>query len=186
MTENGRRRAASAVTITVPSPCLRGEGNSVLRARTMGEGVVCRAPSPVRIRGQTIVPSPRKQGEGTKGDSAKHRIQRNAFTIARVGGSAKPGLWLFPVFVLFRPVIDGQFGRFKQRRPRGFLVCIPLFRRNRKRQVVPGRLFFSCYLQGNTGGAGVACAPCRSRLGTLPMPQCITTSRGVGGGAAEG
>src|SRR5262245_915874 len=101
----------------------------------MGEGVVCRAPSPVRIRGQTIVPSPRKRGEGTKGDSAKHRIQRNAFTIARAGRPAKQGLWLFPVFVLFRPVIEGQIGRATRRRPRAFLVCIPLLRRNGKRQV---------------------------------------------------
>src|SRR5262249_45319168 len=36
------------------------------------------------------------------GSSGAKRI-----TIARAGRPAKPGLWLFPVFVLFRPVIEG-------------------------------------------------------------------------------
>src|SRR5262245_23275978 len=53
------------------------------------------------------------------------RTRRNTFTIARVGGPAKPGLWLFPVFVLFRPVIDGQIGRALRRRPCRFPVCTP-------------------------------------------------------------
>src|SRR5947209_14937234 len=34
--------------------------------------------------------------------------QHEGITIARGGGPAKPGLWPFPVFVLFRPVIGGR------------------------------------------------------------------------------
>jgi hypothetical protein len=50
--------------------------------------------------------SPPPQHEG--GESV---AQPNAFTIARVGGRAKPELWLFPVFVLFRPVTGGKASR---------------------------------------------------------------------------
>src|SRR5215472_15405482 len=77
--------------------------------------------------------------------------ERNAFTIARAEPRATPGLRIFPVFVLFRPVIGGQIGRATRRRPRGFLVYVPPLTGNEKRQVAAGRLFFSCYLQGNTG-----------------------------------
>jgi len=48
------------------------------------------------------------------------RAWRNAFTIARAGRRAKQGLWLFPVFVLFRPVIGGEASRPKKRRRRAF------------------------------------------------------------------
>src|SRR5262249_37319686 len=51
--------------------------------------------------------------------------QQTAFTIARAEPRAKSELWLFPVFVLFRPVIDGRSGRTERRRLRGFPVCIP-------------------------------------------------------------
>src|SRR5262245_26417220 len=50
--------------------------------------------------------------------------QHEGITIARVGGPAKPGLWLFPVFVLFRPVIGGKASRPKKRRRRVFPLLI--------------------------------------------------------------
>src|SRR5262249_46124937 len=91
----------------------------------------------------------------------------------------KAGLWLFPVFVLFRPVIDGRSPRPERRRPRGFLVFGPPFTGNEKRQVVARLLFFSCYLQGNTGGAGVAFAGCRRRRGSLPHAVSAGHGRGT-------
>src|SRR5262249_44422035 len=65
----------------------------------------------------------------------------------------------FPVFVLFRPVIGGKASRPKKRRRRVFPLLIRWLRGNTKRQVVAGRLFFSCYLQGNTGAAGPRASP---------------------------
>src|SRR5262249_54006758 len=102
--------------------------------------------------GPRTTPPPQHEG----GESA---AQRNAFTIARAGRRAKPGLWLFPVFVLFRPVIGGKTSRPKKRRRRVFPLLIRWLRGNTKRQVVPGRLFFSFYLQGNTGAAGPRASP---------------------------
>src|SRR5262249_16672452 len=51
-------------------------------------------------------------------------------------------------------------------------------RRDARHRVVAGRLFFSCYLQGNTGSAGVADPGCRRRRGSLPH----AVSAGGGGG----
>src|SRR5262249_31758649 len=98
------------------------------------------------------------------------RASRSAFTIARAGRRAKPELWLFPGFVLFRPVIDGKASRPKKRRRRAFPLFFRWLRGNTKRRVVAGRLFFPCYLQEKTGPAG-------GRLRTLPQAARITTSR---------
>src|SRR5262245_42706611 len=62
----------------------------------------------------------------TRVNALKARLlSMRGVTIARAGRRAKPKLWLFPVLVLFRPVIDGQVGRPTRRRRRGFLVFIP-------------------------------------------------------------
>ena len=90
------------------------------------------------------------------------------FTIARAGRRAKPGLWLFPVFVLFRPVIDGRSPRSERRRRRGFLVLIPPLTGNEKRRVVAGPPVFLLLFTGKYRAAGVAVAGCRSRRGSLP------------------
>ena len=60
------RRSASAVAVIVPSPPA-GEGGSMLPRAMMGEGYLLETnPSPIRVRGRTIVPSPAR-GEGIKG-----------------------------------------------------------------------------------------------------------------------
>src|SRR5262245_27248087 len=59
--------------------------------------------------------------------------QHEGITIARAETRAKPELWLFPVFVLFRPVIEGRSPRPERRRRRGFLVFIPQLTGNEKR-----------------------------------------------------
>src|SRR5262249_14362906 len=84
------------------------------------------------------------------------------------GASCKARVWLFPVFVLFRPVIDGKASRPKKRRRRAFPLLIRWLRGNTKRRVVAGRLFFPCYLQEKTGPPGGAFARCRRRRGSLP------------------
>jgi hypothetical protein len=59
--------AASAVAVIVPSP-LAGEGGSMSSRAMMGEGCLLETnPSPIRVLGQTIVPSPAR-GEGTGGE----------------------------------------------------------------------------------------------------------------------
>ena len=80
-------------------------------------------------------------------------------------------LWLFPVFVLFRPVIDGQIGRHTQRRSRGFFVCMP---RLTGKGAAPGcdrppvfpLLFTGKYRKASA--TGVALARCRCRSASLP------------------
>src|SRR5262245_53663237 len=95
--------------------------------------------------------APPPQHEGLLGMGGREhrtgRASRSAFTIARAGRRAKPELWLFPVFVLFRPVIDGKASRPKKRRRRAFPLFFRWLRGNTKRRVVAGRLFFPCYLQ---------------------------------------
>ena len=62
------RRSASAVAVIMPSPPA-GEGDSMLPRAIMGEGSLLESnPSPIRVLGHTIVPSPAR-GEGTKGES---------------------------------------------------------------------------------------------------------------------
>jgi hypothetical protein len=66
-------------------------------------------------------PPPQHEGEESAQNDADVAM---TFTIARVACLAKPGLCKFPVFVLFRPVIDGQSGWPTRRRSRAFLVFI--------------------------------------------------------------
>src|SRR5262249_6374816 len=150
--------------VTVPSP-LAGEGGSVLPHAMMGEGVVEEPLHSFEIVDTPLRPLP--QGERARKATA---LRRHAFTIARAEPRAKPELWLFPVFVLFRPVLDGQIGRPARRRPRGFLVCIPPLTGHEKRRVVADRLLFFGYLQENTGPWGFAFARCRCRSASLPHP----------------
>jgi hypothetical protein len=70
LVEMSSEEAASAVVIIVPSP-LAGEGYSMLPRAMMGEGcLLATNPSPIRVRGRTIVPSPAR-GEGTKGGTVE-------------------------------------------------------------------------------------------------------------------
>src|SRR6516164_8387543 len=115
--------------------------------------------------------SPPPQHEGHHGprhetNSASRGETRSRSRERKVVQSQGCGFFLF--FVLFRPVIGGQVGRPEHRRPRAFPLFIPPLTGNEKRWVVARRLFFSCYLQGKTGGAGAAFAGCRRRRGSLP------------------
>src|SRR6516164_2778279 len=68
------------------------------------------------------------------------------YTSAR-GTSCKPGLRLFPVFVLSGPVMDGPRSAGRAHFP----LSSWSLRESHRRQVVPGLLFFSCCLQENRG-----------------------------------
>ena len=113
----------------------------------MGEGDVVSelTPHPFEIVAAPLCPLP----QGARAQKATALTQQTTFTIARADPRTKPELWLFPVFVLFRPVIGSQIGRPARRRPRGFSVCIPSLTGHAKRRVVAGCLFFPCYLPVN-------------------------------------
>src|SRR5262245_31017781 len=94
--------------------------------------------------------------------------QHEGITIARAGGRVKPGLWLFPVLVLFRPVIDGGSPRHQGRRRRGFSVFIPQLT---GRPAAPGcgrPPVFLLLFTGKYRRRGVADPGCRGRRGSLP------------------
>ena len=134
---------------------LRDGGHSALKTRVRALGRL------LSMRGITIL--------GVMEERAENGVRMAKRVHDRASGrSCKAGLWLFPVFVPFRPVIGGKARRPKKRRLRGFPVCIPPLTGNAKHQVVAGPLFLACYLQGKTGAAGVAFARCRSRRGSLP------------------
>src|SRR5262249_10563330 len=124
----------------------------------------------------------RRMGRRYTPHASRRRLRRllsMRITIARAGRRAKQGLWLFPVFVLFRPVIDGQIGRSARHRRREFPVFIPQLT---GRGAAPGcgrPPVFPLLFTGKNRRRG-------GRLRTLPQAPPITTSRGVGGGAVEG
>jgi len=64
------------------------------------------------------------------------------------GASCKARVVAFPCF---GPVPSCYRRQVTATRARAFLVYIPPLTGHEKRRVVAGRLFFSCYLQGNTG-----------------------------------
>jgi hypothetical protein len=68
----------------------------------------------------------------------------------------KAGLWLFPVFVLFRPVIDGKASRPKRRRPRAFPLFVRGLTETEKRQVVGRPPVFLLLFTGKYRAAGAA------------------------------
>jgi len=85
-----RRRAADSVAIIVPSPRLRGEGNSVLPRATMGEGVVCRAPlTHSNSRTDHCALSPQAGRGHEKRQRERSGAQGETFTIARAECFAK-------------------------------------------------------------------------------------------------
>jgi hypothetical protein len=91
-------KATNAVGIIAPSP-LAGEGRSMLPRAMMGEGYCRNHPSPIRVRRQTIVPSPAR-GEDTRGDSGA--ASREEPTCGCRNGSPAP-------FHCFRIVIYNEW-----------------------------------------------------------------------------
>jgi hypothetical protein len=88
----------------------------------------------------------------------------------------KLGLRPFPVFVLFRPVIDGNPGRAAGRRSRAFPVVILELMGKPQAPVVPGLLFFSCCLQENRGTEWV-----EPRARSLIAASCLAMLAAVRG-----
>src|SRR5262249_36086714 len=141
--------------------CRTGSANSNGRARASRRMRTAVPPHASRRRLRRLLSMRESQHEG--------------ITIARVGCRAKQGLWLFPVFVLFRPVIDG-------RSPRPERANFPFSSRSLREARAAGLWPAACfspviYRKRRLGG---------ERARTLPPPPWITTSRGVGGGAVEG
>src|SRR5499427_10081141 len=144
--------------------CRTGSANSNGRARASRRMRTAVPPHASRRRLRRLLSMRESQHEG--------------ITIARAGRRAKQGLWLFPVFVLFRPVIGGKASRPKKRRRRAFPLLIRWLRGNTKRRVVAGRLFFPCYLQETAPRRG---SP--SHVAAGGADHYLTR---VGGGAVEG
>jgi len=92
----------------------------------------------------------------------------------------KRGLRPFPVFVLFRPVIDGNPGPSTRRRSRAFPVVILELTGKPQAPVVPGLLLFSCCLQENRGTEWVQ-AHARSLIaaGRLAMLAAVQGDNGA-------
>src|SRR5262249_49109190 len=108
------------------------------------------------------------------GSSGAKRI-----TIARAGRPAKPGLWLFPVFVLFRPVIEGPNRATDATPPARISRLRPAaYGQRRGAGLWPAACFFAVIYR-EIQGRGAALARCRCRSASLPL-------RGVGGARRGG
>jgi hypothetical protein len=143
--------AASAVAVIVPSP-LAGEGGSMSSRAMMGEGCLLETnPSPIRVLGQTIVPSPAR-GEGTGGE-------RGVLAKRTQGPFRHPvvrrWLWVPALAALGRD--DDRLVQAGQQ-PAGV--------RNRARRdfIVSGLLFTMTF----------ATQTCRAAEGPICYPKCVT------------
>src|SRR5262249_29974467 len=97
-------------------------------------------------------------------------LSMRVITIARAEPRAKPELRLFPVFVLFRPVFGGQIGRPHATPAARISRLHPAAYGTRETPGCARPPVFLLLFTGTNRRRG-------RRLRTLPMPQCITTSR---------
>src|SRR5262249_27275448 len=90
-------------------------------------------------------------------------------TIARAEPRAKPELWFFPVFVLFRPVIDGQIGRAPRGTARAhFSFASRRLRDTRNAGLWPAACFSPVIYMEKQAPRAFAFAGCRCRSASLP------------------
>jgi len=148
-----------------------GEGGSVLPHAMMGEGVVCREepPHPFEFAERPLCPLP--QGERAPKATAPSIEFSEPRSRSRERNRAQSQGCGFSLFSSCSALLStAKSGDPRDAGRADFSFSSRRLRDTRSAGLWPAACFFFGYLQENTGPWGV-------RLRTLPMPQCITTSR---------
>ena len=160
-----QRRAASSVCLS--RLILRSAHAAKVAANRGGRARVSKDGAAVHPSCFETAAAPPPQHEGHHGPrheetarSATKRVHDRAS-----GMFCKAGLWKLPVFVLFRPVIDGRSPRPERQRPRGFPVCIPQLTGKGEAPGCGRPPVFLLLFTGTTAPRGIAFARCRGRRG---------------------